>query len=62
MPDTSYVRFVGYGASSKDIEVFAYLRCGDEHTFLAAREELLLNIEEIVQRVDAGFAEQGGTT
>ena len=62
MPDTSYVRFVGYGASSKDIEVFAYLRCGDEHTFLAAREELLLDIEEIVQRVDAGFAQQGGTT
>jgi len=62
MPNTSHVRFVGYGAYSKDIEVFAYLRCENEHTFLAAREELLLDIEEIVQRVDAGFAEQGGTT
>ena len=26
MPDSSHVRFVGYGASSKDIEVFAYLQ------------------------------------
>lgn len=59
MPDSSHVRFVGYGAFSKDIEVFAYLRCEDEHTFLAAREELLLSIEEIVQRVDAGFAGRG---
>jgi len=60
MPDSSYVRFVGYGAFSKDIEVFAYLRCEDERAFLATREELLLNIEEIVQRVDAGFAVRDG--
>ncbi|TCK28297.1 MscS family membrane protein [Ancylobacter aquaticus] len=59
--DSSYVHFVGYGASSKDIEVFAYLRCEDEHSFMAARENLLLSIEEIVQRVDAGFAVRGGT-
>ncbi|MBZ9937182.1 mechanosensitive ion channel [Mesorhizobium sp. BR1-1-16] len=60
-PDSSYVRFVGYGAFSKDIEVFAYLRCEDERAFLATREELLLNIEEIVQRADAGFAVRTGT-
>ncbi|HSI41500.1 MAG TPA: mechanosensitive ion channel family protein [Xanthobacteraceae bacterium] len=59
MPDSWHVRFVGYGAFSKDIEVFAYLRCEDEHTFLAAREELLLSIEEIVQHVEAGFAVRG---
>ncbi|MCX5512544.1 hypothetical protein C3941_04385 [Kaistia algarum] len=62
VPDSSYVRFVGYGAHSKDIEVFAYLRCEDEHAFLAAREEVLLSIEEIVQHVDAGFAGSGGAT
>lgn len=62
VPDSSHVRFVGYGASSKDVEVFAYVRCADEHAFLAARGELLLSIEEIVQHVEAGFADQGGTT
>ncbi len=59
--DSFHVRFVGYGAFSKDIEVFAYLRCADEHSFLAAREDLLLSIEEIVQRVDTGFAGRGGS-
>lgn len=56
VPESCHVRFVGYGAFSKDIEVFAYLRCEDEKSFLAAREELLFRIEEIVQHVDAGFA------
>ncbi len=58
--DSFYVRFIGYGAFSKDIEVFAYLSCEDENSFMAAREELLLSIEEIVERVDAGFAGRGG--
>jgi len=56
VPETSHVRFVGYGAFSKDVEVFAYLRCEDEHAFLAAREELLFAIEDVVQRSGAGFA------
>ncbi|WP_428032868.1 mechanosensitive ion channel family protein [Ancylobacter sp.] len=62
VPESSYVHFVGYGPSSKDIEVFAYLRCEDENTFMAAREGLLLSIEEIVQNAEAGFAVRGGTT
>ncbi len=58
--ETSHASFVGYGAASKDIEVFAYLRCDDEASFLAAREDLLLNIEDIVETLDAGFAARGG--
>ena len=54
--ETSYVRFVGYGTFSKNIEIFAYLRCEDEHSFLAVREELLLKIEETVQEVGTSFA------
>ena len=60
MPDTSHVRFVGYGTNSKEVEVFAYLRCEDEDAFLAAREEILLGIEEAIHEHGAGFSPAAG--
>ena len=56
VPDSSHVRFTGYSASSKEVEVFAYLRCEDEDAFLAVREEILLRVEEAVEGAGAGFA------
>jgi hypothetical protein len=40
-PAPARVRFVGYGAFSKDVEVFAYLYCQDQDTFLAIQEDIL---------------------
>ena len=56
IPDSSHVRFIGYSASCKEIEVFAYLQCEDEDAFLAVREEILLSVEEAVEGAGAGFA------
>jgi hypothetical protein len=50
------VRFVGYGAYSKDLEVFAYLDCQDQDTFLAIQEDLLLRMEDIINEAGSGFA------
>jgi len=55
-PDPARVRFVGYGAYSKDVEVFAYLLCQDQNTFLAMQEDVLLRIEDIVNEAGSGFA------
>ena len=54
--DPARVRFVGYGAYSKDVEIFAYLLCQDQNTFLAIQEDILLRIEDIVNDAGSGFA------
>ena len=56
MPEPARVRFVGYGAYSKDVEVFAYLRCQSQNTFLAIQEDILLRIEDIIVEAGTGFA------
>lgn len=56
------VRFVGYGAYSLDIEIFAYLLCRDQDTFLAIQEEILLRIADIVDECGADFAFPSQTT
>lgn len=61
-PEPARVRFVGYGPYSKDLEVFAYLRCRDQDTFLAIQEDLLLRIEDIVVEAGSGFAFPSQTT
>ena len=48
-PAPARVRFVGYGAYSLDLEIFAYLYCRDQDTFLEIQEELLLRIGDIVE-------------
>jgi MscS family membrane protein len=55
-PDPARVRFVAYGAYSKDIEVFAYLRCQKHDTFLAIQEDILLRMEDIIVEAGSGFA------
>ena len=49
-------RFIGFGASSLDVEIFAYICAPDMPRNLAIREELNLAIMEIVSSCGAGFA------
>ena len=56
MPAPARVRFVGYGAYSLDIEIFAYLRCQDQDTFLGIQEDIFLRIADIVTEGGSGFA------
>jgi MscS family membrane protein len=55
-PDPARVRFVGYGSYSKDVEVFAYLRCQEQNDFLAIQEDILLRMEDIIEEAGTGFA------
>jgi MscS family membrane protein len=55
-PDPARLRMVGFGPFSKDLELFAYLRCRDENRFLAIQEDLLLRIEDIIAEAGTGFA------
>ena len=55
-PAPARVRFVGYGAYSLDLEIFAYLRCQDQDTFLAIQEDIFLRIADIVKEGGTGFA------
>jgi MscS family membrane protein len=54
--DPARVRFVGFGAFSLDLEIFAYIETADWAEFLAIREDLLLRIMEIVEATGSGFA------
>ena len=54
--DPVRVRFVAFGASSLDVEVFAYVRTQDFNEFLAVREDVFLRIMEIVKACGSGFA------
>ena len=55
-PEPARVRFVAYGAYSKDIEIFAYLRCQNQDAFLAIQEDILLRMEDVVVEAGSGFA------
>jgi MscS family membrane protein len=55
-PDPARARFVGFGASSLDIEVFAYVTTSDWPEFLGIREDILLRIMDIVEQSGTGFA------
>ena len=62
MEEPARVRFIGYGAYSLDLEIFAYLVCSDQDTFLAIQEEILLRIADIVKACGADFAFPSQTT
>ncbi|MGH7334590.1 MAG: mechanosensitive ion channel family protein, partial [Candidatus Rokuibacteriota bacterium] len=47
-------RFIRFGASSLDLEIFAYTLTGDHGRFLEVQEDLLLRIMDVI--------EAGGTT
>lgn len=55
-PDRLRVRFVGFGACSLDIEVFAYTTTADRLEFLAIREDVFLRLMGIVAESGTGFA------
>ena len=53
---SAYVRFIGFGQSSLDVEIFAYIIETAQGPFLAVREDLLLRIMDIVESGGSGFA------
>jgi MscS family membrane protein len=55
-PDPARVRFVQYGESSLDLEIFAYVKTRDFSEFLAVQEDLNLRIKDVVERCGTGFA------
>ena len=54
--ETARVRFVGLGASSLNLQAFAYVLTADYVRFLAVQEDLLLRIMDIVEESGSGFA------
>lgn len=54
--DTVRVRFLGYGASSLDIDVRVYAQTREWNDFYAIREDVLFRIKEIVENSGTGFA------
>jgi MscS family membrane protein len=55
-PDSVSVRFVAFGQSSLDIEVFAYVTTRDWAEFLGIREDILLRVKDVVEQTGAAFA------
>jgi MscS family membrane protein len=55
-PDPARVRFVAFGPSSLDLEIFAYVRTPDYNEFLAVREDLYLRMMEVVAASGTAFA------
>ncbi len=50
------IRFVGFGAYSLDLELFAYVDTEDWNEFLGIREDIFLRIMDIVESSGTGFA------
>ena len=55
-PDPARARFIGFGASSLDIQVFAYVMSRDWGEFLGIREDILLRVMDIVEEGGAAIA------
>jgi MscS family membrane protein len=55
-PEPARVRFSNFGAYSKDVEIFAYVRCKDHDVFCAVKEDIFLRIDDIVAASGTGFA------
>ena len=56
------VRFTGFGASSLDIEIYAYLQAKSNPIFLEIQEDINLHIMDIIEKAGAGFAFPSQTT
>lgn len=54
--DPARIRFVGFGSSSLDLEIFAFVDTTDFNEFLAIREDIFLRIMDLVQVAGTGFA------
>jgi MscS family membrane protein len=55
-PDPARIRFVGFGAYSLDLEIFAYVDTSDWNDFLGVREDIYLRIMDIIEASGTGFA------
>jgi MscS family membrane protein len=55
-PADARIRFVGLGASSLDLEMFAYIKAAGMPEFLGIQEDLLLRIMDIVAKSGTGIA------
>jgi MscS family membrane protein len=55
-PDSSRARFIGFGASSLDVELFVYVRTRENAEFLGVREDLCLRIMDIIAAAGTAFA------
>jgi MscS family membrane protein len=55
-PDPVRARFIGFGASSLNIEMFGYASTSDWAEFLGIREDLFLRVMDIVEQSGTGFA------
>jgi len=60
--DDARIRFVGFGGSSLDLEIFAYVRATEMPEFLAIQEDLLLRIMDIIAKAGTGVAFPSRTT
>jgi MscS family membrane protein len=60
--ESARIRFVRFGNSSLDLEVFAYVLTGEFAKFLEVQEDLLLRIMDIVEKSGTGFAFPSSTT
>jgi MscS family membrane protein len=61
-PDKLHVRFLGFGAYSLDISVFAFIRTRDRLTYRAIREDINLRIIDTIKEAGTGFAFPSQTT
>ena len=61
-PERMQVRFVGFGDSSLDIKIFAYIRTQSYPEYQAIREDINLRIIDIVNDSGTGFAFPSQTT
>jgi MscS family membrane protein len=60
--DPARVRFVNFGSSSLDIDIFAYVDATDFSEYLGVAEDLNLRIMDIVAESGTGFAFPSNTT
>lgn len=54
--EPSRARFVGFGAHSLDIEIFAYVATSDYNEYLAIQEDIFLRLSDIVAASGSSFA------
>ena len=55
-PDAVVVRFANFGASSLDIEIMAWFQVPEWSDFQLARQEVLLQFMEVVEKAGSSFA------
>jgi MscS family membrane protein len=61
-PNPARIRFVSFGASSLDLEIFGYVLTADYDEFLAIQEDIYLRIMDIVEESGTAFAFPSQTT